>query len=184
MTCYTRDQSCYVLSVPSGYMKVGISDNVERRIREIQAQFYEPVSLVTETMISRASPVSAFEMERLIHAKLAPRRTPRREWFSISPEELMPICLGVYWFLAMPIGHKDWSRVAPDWRGQNTRAPGRARTAQACGAPVGTPEALVNQVPPPARRLRGRPRIRTPEERKAFRAALMRKKRAEQKGQT
>lgn len=114
MSFYTRDKMCYLMSVPSGYVKIGISDAPARRLGEIQAYCYEPVRLVGCSWISQASPVSAAMMEHLVHFKLKPYEGARREWFAVDVEAAIAIWEAVYWFLAIPPGHPDLGRVRPD----------------------------------------------------------------------
>ncbi len=122
MSLYTRSKHCYVLSVPSGHVKVGISDHIERRLGEIQAQFYEPVKFEVATRISSASPVCSQTLESLVHLKLKPFATWRREWFAIDPGIAVDVWLATYWFLAIPPGHKDIERVHPNWSAPRTMA--------------------------------------------------------------
>jgi hypothetical protein len=115
VTLYTRDKEVYVLSVPSGYVKVGISDSVERRIKEIQAYCYEPVKYECATMRSDGSPVTAAMLEHMVHMKLKQYAGERREWFKTTPEIAVNVLLTTHWFLAIPPDHPDIERVHPNW---------------------------------------------------------------------
>lgn len=126
MTIYTKSKCVYILSVPSGYVKVGISDDPERRLKEIQAYCYEPVKYVCSSFRSDNSPVSADMLEHLIHMKLRPYAGERREWFKTTPDIAVNVFLTTYWFLATPPDHPDLERVHPDWScydSHPTRAP-------------------------------------------------------------
>jgi hypothetical protein len=114
---FTRNKECYLLSVPSGYVKVGISDSPERRLREIQAYCYEPVKFECATMLSAGSPVDAAMMEHLVHIKLRRFAGYRAEWFKTTPEIALNVMLTVHWFLAVPPDHPDIGRVHPDMSG-------------------------------------------------------------------
>jgi len=118
MSFYTKNKECYIFSVPSGYVKVGISDNIDRRIKEIQAYCYEPVKFEMGSMRSDASPVSAAMLEYLVHLKLKPFEGERREWFRGSVDIALDVWITTYWFLAIPPGHKDITRVHPRFSGQ------------------------------------------------------------------
>jgi hypothetical protein len=102
---YTRDQSCYVFSVPSGYVKVGVSDDPMRRIKEVQAYCYEPVTLEFDTWISAGSPVSGFALEQIVHQKLKAFSGSRREWFKVSASAAVVMVNFAFRFLSMPAGH-------------------------------------------------------------------------------
>lgn len=108
MSLYTRHQSCYLMkALESGYVKVGIANNVDRRLREVQSQFFEPIQIECATLISPASPVSGAELERLIHWKLAPYGGFRKEWFKVDVEHAITVWAAAFRFLAMPVGHPD-----------------------------------------------------------------------------
>lgn len=115
MSLYTRDKACYVFSVPSGYVKIGISDDPVRRRNEVQSYCYEPVEFVGGTEISQGSPVPAAVFEQLTHLKLKAYAGERREWFKIDLEAAVTIWQATYWFLAIPPGHPDLERVQPNW---------------------------------------------------------------------
>lgn len=114
MGLYTRRRECYIFSVPSGYVKVGVSDDYRRRLREIQQTCYEPVTYEMASTLSDGSPVDAFEMEQLVHRKLQPYAAERREWFRTSVDIVMNVWLTVHWFLAIPPDHADIERVHPN----------------------------------------------------------------------
>lgn len=105
MSIYTRSRSCYIMVVPSGYVKVGVSGNVERRRGAIQASCYEPVDIYYSTLTSEGSPVDPFELERLVHQKLSSHAARKNEWFLVDAEAAMILMLASFRFLAMPVGH-------------------------------------------------------------------------------
>lgn len=115
MSLFTRGQHCYILSVPSGYVKVGISDNVHRRLREVQAQCYEKVEFVMATRISQNAPVQGSALEQAMHLKMRPYAGERREWFKVSVDTAFDIMLTTYWFLATPPDHEDFGHFHPTW---------------------------------------------------------------------
>mgnify|MGYP000844798388 CR=1 FL=1 len=128
MGLYTRNKECYLMSVPSGYVKVGISDDPKRRVKEVQSYCYEPVRYEWSTECSRGAPVSAETMEQMVHMKLAAFCARRKEWFKTDPETATNVMLTTYWFLAIPPDHKDIERVHPDidchfrrWRSQEDK---------------------------------------------------------------
>jgi hypothetical protein len=101
MTFYTRHQSVYLAGVPSGYIKIGVASNPEARIREMQTGCPEKISFLGGTKVSDGAPVSAFQMEQLLHHKMAGRRV-RGEWFRVSLAEMIDIWTVTYRFLAVP----------------------------------------------------------------------------------
>lgn len=109
MSLYTRNQRCYIMSVPSGYVKIGITDNIDRRLVEVQSQFYETVEFVCATMLNPKSPVAGYRMEQLIHTKLAEFGGPRREWFKIDIVHAMTVWVAAFRFLVMPVHHRKMS---------------------------------------------------------------------------
>lgn len=115
MSLFTRGQRCYIMSVPSGYVKVGISDNVHRRLREVQSQCYEEVTFVMATHLSAKAPMSGATLEQVMHAKMQPYAGARREWFKVSTDTAFDIMLTTYWFLATPPEHADFEPVHPRW---------------------------------------------------------------------
>lgn len=118
MSIYTQGTSVYILTVPSGHIKVGHSIDPERRMNQIQAEFYEQISMNGYTNISPGSPVLGCEMEQLIHLKLRPFATSRREWFKADIRWVVDVWHMAFWLLAIPPGHKDIERVMPNWFGQ------------------------------------------------------------------
>lgn len=119
MGLFTRGQRCYIMSVPSGYVKVGISDDVNRRLREVQAQFYEEVSFIMATHLSARAPICGADLEKVVHTKLRPYSTTRREWFKVHRDTVFDVLLTAYWFLATPPEHKDFESVHPAWVGSD-----------------------------------------------------------------
>jgi hypothetical protein len=115
MSLYTRSKSCYIMSVPSGYVKVGVANDVERRRGEIQSLCYEPVAIEYRTGISDRSPVEPFELERLVHQKLRAFATPRNEWFEVDVYHAAAVWFVAFRFLAMPIGHRDMVEEMSGW---------------------------------------------------------------------
>lgn len=128
MGLYTKNRECYLMSVPSGYVKVGISDDPKRRLREVQAYCYEPVKFEWATECSRGAAVTAELLEQTVHAKLKTFCARRKEWFKTDAETATGVMLTAYWFLAIPPDHKDIGRVHPDischfrrWQSQEDR---------------------------------------------------------------
>jgi hypothetical protein len=111
---YTRDQSCYVFSVPSGYVKVGVSDNPMRRIKEVQGYCYEPVKWEYDTEISAGSPVSGIALEQIVHQKLKSLGGERREWFKTDAKTAILLVSFAFRFLAMPAGHPKMDAMTND----------------------------------------------------------------------
>lgn len=109
MSIYTRETSVYIMTVPSGYLKVGHSRDPERRLAQIQAEFYERITLDTASLISDGSPVRGYELEQLMHLKLRPFSTSRREWFAVDVDWAITLWAASFRFLAMPVGHPDMS---------------------------------------------------------------------------
>lgn len=118
MTISTRGTSTYVMTTPGGYIKVGHSADPNRRLAEIQAQFYEPVSLYGASILNQRSPVRGYELEQLMHLKLRKYATLRREWFKAPLSEVMDAWHMTFFYLACPLGHPKAARIMPNWSGQ------------------------------------------------------------------
>ena len=107
----TFGQNVYVLSVPSGYFKVGIAKDPEARRRDLQCGNPEPIRLEGYTdypWLLGDDGVDPRQMERRVHALLAEYRVSG-EWFKAPFERLYWA-----WKLAwMELRHPD---VVERWR--------------------------------------------------------------------
>ena len=76
-----RDRHVYILKVKNRY-KIGITKNLEKRLRELQTGNPDEIMLVCANFIPNAS-----ELEANLHRELAHYRI-RGEWFQLPDEEL------------------------------------------------------------------------------------------------
>jgi hypothetical protein len=91
----------YYARTPTGSIKIGCTDDVEERLRDLESYYGAPLVLLARMPGNR-------EVEAAIHARFAPYRIGRTEQFQPAPD-LME------WIedLAEAIGRA--SRVATDW---------------------------------------------------------------------
>lgn len=122
MTVYTRGTACYIMSVPSGYVKVGHSGDPDKRRTQLQAEFYEPITLCGHTLISAGSPVAGYEMEQLIHRKLRNFATHRREWFAVDVGTAIDAWHMAFAFLASPTNSRRADGFVPAWLRERRQA--------------------------------------------------------------
>jgi hypothetical protein len=105
------DQVVYILTVPSGYCKIGIATDAERRLRELQTGNHEKISLFGATMPSLdGNGVNAAAMESLIHKLLGAHRV-QGEWFQVPEERLYMAWKQAWLQLARPKVIQRWKRV-------------------------------------------------------------------------
>lgn len=72
----------YILQADSGLVKIGLAQNIERRVLDIQAMSPSALTLVHVIETDRAR-----EVERLLHIEFKARRE-WGEWFRLSPFDL------------------------------------------------------------------------------------------------
>lgn len=105
----TRGQTVYVLSVPGGFYKVGITRTaLSARISALQTGCPQRITAEGQTAV-RDSGVDAAEMERGMHALLAPYRASG-EWFQTAPEIVGRAWKETWVRLACPELYLRWQR--------------------------------------------------------------------------
>ena len=109
----TFGQSVYVLSVPSGYFKIGIAKDPEGRRRDLQCGNPEPITLVGASQypwLSDDGGVDPRLMERRLHELLMEYRASG-EWFK-APEERLYRAWKLAWMeLRHPNVVERWRRM-------------------------------------------------------------------------
>lgn len=78
-----KDKAVYVVKA-GGFYKIGISNNVQERIKSIQTGNHQKVKFQMSVLVN-----DAHKLERKLHAKFASKRV-KGEWFSLNESE-------VYW---------------------------------------------------------------------------------------
>ena len=82
------DQVVYIFyNENTGYTKIGITDNVDRRLRQIQTASGCMVDFVEYTYIGKLQDLSARDVERFLHKKYKQFRKIG-EWFSLTWEQI------------------------------------------------------------------------------------------------
>ena len=102
----------YLIGVPGGFLKIGVSNDAPGRLRALQIAHHQPLELLfwsncEEQECNRE--VRAEDLERRMHELLGTYRT-RGEWFEVTLEEAM-FALKMAW----------WERVRPFVVGQYWR---------------------------------------------------------------
>ena len=87
------------MSVPNGWIKIGVAHNSVKRQRSLQTGNHQNITFLGATLISSGSPVAAYAFENLLHRRLE-RYRARGEWFKITLEELLPIWASAFRYLA------------------------------------------------------------------------------------
>jgi len=73
----------YVMTIPGGYIKVGMATDVEARLKNIQTSNPHLVQVVYKS--PKLSADNARYLETMVHDALRPYRT-RGEWFRVDPK--------------------------------------------------------------------------------------------------
>lgn len=76
----------YLIAAGNHHVKIGISDNPNARLRELQTAHYERLTLMCTVQCKDRA--GAFALERALHKWYAERRSSN-EWFEIDPESVI-----------------------------------------------------------------------------------------------
>ena len=76
----------YLIKSATGYFKIGSSQSVQSRIRQLQCGNPEPLTLVHQYASANAQ-----QEERALHSEFAHRRV-RNEWFALIDTDVASIC--------------------------------------------------------------------------------------------
>src|SRR5690606_3028184 len=78
--------SIYIFQVTSGAVKIGISNDVQRRLMQVQGGNHEAVSLAYAFACN--SYEQALAIEQLLHERYKQQHL-RREWYAMIPEDII-----------------------------------------------------------------------------------------------
>lgn len=82
-------RSVYMMKASHDLYKVGIAEDVHKRLKGLQTSNGSKVHLITHARCGEAS-----GLERNIHLMLAEYRQPGgREWFKLTPEQAIKVCI-------------------------------------------------------------------------------------------
>jgi len=85
-------QYVYLLRGDNGFYKIGISQNVESRLRHLSTSNPDQLSIVTTKLVD-----DAFSLEQKLHAKYAKYRTKANgEWFRLTAEDALDVCTEIH----------------------------------------------------------------------------------------
>ena len=85
-------QYVYLLRGDSGFYKIGISQNVESRLRHLNTSNPDHLSIVTAKIVEDAP-----ALERKLHDEYAACRTKTDgEWFRLTPEDALKVCVEIH----------------------------------------------------------------------------------------
>ncbi len=102
----------YVLHVPSGAIKIGITQNVDKRVRAIQTANHEKITVALRIKMPSYEIASAFEL--LLHRRYNNKRI-HLEWFSVDPQEVRQDIIFAIQFMKIMAPHLKLSRaIIPD----------------------------------------------------------------------
>lgn len=74
--------SLYLIQSESGYIKIGISKRVERRLRDLQISSPEKLTLLFYQPLQKAELI-----EKKLHQRFSDKRL-RGEWFDLTPDDI------------------------------------------------------------------------------------------------
>jgi len=112
-------QGLYCLSIPGGYIKIGIAFDAIERARQLQSGCPERIA-IGAFFDTEADGIVASRMEREVHAKLAPYRTSG-EWFYV-PDHVVGLVLKEVWVkLRYPKIYERLQRLRAYMRATNHR---------------------------------------------------------------
>ena len=77
-------ESVYVIASDAGFVKIGVSRYPAARLGALQCGFPHRLTLFREWDRPKGD---ARRVERMAHRLLAAHRTPRTEWFSVTPKD-------------------------------------------------------------------------------------------------
>lgn len=90
-------KSVYLIRVPSGYYKIGIAENVRRRLINLQSSNPEPIDLVCAVAVDDARRLEAY-----LHSTLSKQRgSGGAEWFKLTDSQAM--CVAVRMNKPVPV---------------------------------------------------------------------------------
>lgn len=82
----------YLLKGNENFYKIGITQNISSRLKNINNSNHDSVSVVTCWLVE-----DAIAVERMLHTKYAQQRTKAGgEWFKFTPEEALEVCMEIH----------------------------------------------------------------------------------------